>query len=190
MKSIIAFVTIITMIFVSGCGGCTRSYHRTGDLDYYYEEGYRLSDFETAMNIVYSVEFVKKFEALDFVFHYYLAPSNFMDPLGEYDLCVVSISYSAENYELAKQDLFDNTEYVSNMPQYVHNGYKFYRIPYFETTKRKIWLMLNAFNDEKHTIILMGIHVSGGDDINLNVPEEEWPEFLRTYYGEYYDFDA
>ena len=50
--------------------------------------------------------------------------------------------------------------------------------------------MLNAFNDEKHTIILMGIHVSDGDDINLNVPEEEWPKFLRTYFGEYYDFDA
>ena len=191
MKKLMISTLIILMIFLSSCGGYMSSYPLKGDLDYYYEEGYRLSDFETTEDLVYSVEFVKKFEALDFAFYYYSAPISFIYPLGEYDLCIISITYPEENYELAKQDLFDNTAYISlEKPNYMHNGYDFYSEAWRSEFDRYTDRVFHAFNDTQKTVVLMGMNISGKSDINLDVPEEEWPEFLRTYFGEYYDFDA
>ncbi|MBR2930614.1 MAG: hypothetical protein IKC32_05230, partial [Clostridia bacterium] len=186
MKGIITLVLIISMLLFVSCG----EFHRTGDLDYYYEEGRYLSDFETTRDYVYSVYFVKKFETIDFCFHYYLAPASFWSPLGKYDISVSNITYSSENYELAKQDLFENTEYVSEAPNYVYNDYDFYRVEPRNEPERNVFRYFNAFSDTKNTIVLMGIWISTESNINLDVPEDEWPEFLRTYFGEYYDFDA
>ena len=183
MKKIFVFCLIVSMLFSVSC---SRELYRTGDVDYYYEEGYRLSSYHTAREVVYSVEFVKKFEALDSTFHYYVEPSHGVAPFGEYDVVIISITYSAENYELAKQDLLNNTTYISEEPNYMHNGYDFYKVEWYHERK----LFVHAFNDTQNIVVLMGMYISGTFDINLNVPEDEWPEFLRTYYGEYYDFDA
>ena len=69
MKKILVCCLIFSMLLLTGCG----EFHRTGGVDYYYEEGRYLSDFETTRDYVYSVYFVKKFETIDFCFHYYLA---------------------------------------------------------------------------------------------------------------------
>ena len=171
------------LLFVS-CG----EFHRTGDLDYYYEEGYTASSLGTSHLLVYSRDFIKKFENLNFEFHHYLNSFTPDTPLGEYDLSIITITYDATEYELAKNDLFENTEYISKEPNYTHNSYDFYIMKtYYECGD---WLFLNAFCEDKKVIVLMGFYRDPTTNINLDVPEDEWPEFLRTYFGEYYDFDA
>lgn len=183
MKKILVFCLIVSMLFSVSC---SREVYITGDVDYYYESGYNLSPFESTLLCVYSVDFVKKFDAVDFSFHYYEAPPVFILGCCAYDISVVSITYSQENYYIAKQDLFDNTEYRPTEPQYVYNGYDFYKNNYSDERH----LFLNAFNDSKYTIVLMGFYASVDSRMNIDISNEEWPEFLRTYYGEYYDFDA
>ena len=170
------------MLLLASCN----EIYRTGDVDYYYEHGFYLSSVETTAHCVYSKEFVKKFELLDFSFHYYEDKPQLLYPLSEYDASFISMTYSKENYESAKQDLFDNTEYISAEPKYVYNGYEFYINPSVLNAQ----LFMNVFHNEKNRIILIGFYKDPTSDINFDVPEDEWPEFLRTYYGEYYDFDA
>ena len=183
MKKILICILVLAILLLSGCFSAR---YETGDVDYYYRQGYALSSVETTGHCVYSKEFVKKFELLDFSFHYYEDKPQLLYPLGEYDASFISMTYSKENYESAKQDLFDNTEYISAEPKYVYNGYEFYIKP----SVKKAQLFMNVFHNEKNRIILIGFYKDPTSDINLDIPEDEWPEFLRTYYGEYYDFDA
>ena len=183
MKKLLVCFLVLAILLLTGCDD---SIYRTGDVDYYYRQGYALSSVETTGHCVYSKDFVKKLEILDFSFHYYSDESQLLYPLGEYDASFISITYSDENYESAKHDLFANTEYISNEPKYVYNGYEFYIKPSVLNAQ----LFMNVFQGEKNRIILIGFYKDPTSDINLDVSEEEWPEFLRTYYGEYYDFDA
>lgn len=184
MKKILICYLVFSMLFLTGCGHI----YRTGDADYYYEHGQYVSSFGTGSHFVYSPDFVKKFETTNASFHHYVPSGSLLCPLGEYDISILSMTYLSHNYELAKQDLFDNTEYVSEEPNYVYNDYDFYII--MSHIDDDSYKYVNAFSDTKNAIVLMGIWISTESNINLDIPEEEWPEFLRTYYGEYYDFDA
>lgn len=184
MKSALLCVLLIISTTFARCPA-TRDFHANGDLDYYYEKGGGLSDFETSLHFVYSPEFVKKFECLDGEFDFYIKSGYF---LGEYEIAILSLIYSPELYLEAKQDLFNNTNYISEQPTYVYNGFEFYKKE--SKSFEDFVFYINAFHDGKNTIVILGFHTNPRANINANVPEDEWPEFLRTYFGEYYDFDA
>ena len=112
MKKILICCLIFSILLLASCN----EIYRTGDVDYYYEHGQYASSFGTGFHYVYSPDFFKKFESIDSSFHHYVPPSSFSCPLGEYDISIINMVYSPENYALAKQDLFDNTEYISEEP--------------------------------------------------------------------------
>ena len=178
-KTLVCFLVLAILLLT----GCNDSIYKTGDVDYYYESGFAASSFGTTDYLMYSQEFVKKFENLSFNFNYFGGPISLPSCCRDYDNSIITITYSPENYKLAKEDLFENSNYFSDKPLYIYNGYELYRI---NLSDNRCKLFINAFHDEKNTIVLMGAF-----DLNLDIPEEdEWPEFLRTYFGEYYDFDA
>ena len=183
-------IVIFSMLLISGCGDV----YLNGDVDYYYEVAEHMSSVGVTRYCVYSKEFVKKFDNSSFEFHYYVPSPQMLFPLSEYEICIVAINYHPESYNLAKQDLFDNTEYLSLEPSYIYNEYEFYRFASLtEGDMNHIldtYLYMNVFNDKNNTIVLIGFGKDPTSDINFDMLEEEWPEFLRTYFGEYYDFDA
>ena len=185
MKKMVC-ILILSVFFLTSCQGADilgKTVHATGDADYYYKNGWAESSYGTTDCLMYSREFVKKFENLSFNFNYFGGPISLPSCCRDYDFGIISITYSSENYNLAKEDLFANSNYFSDKPLYIYNGYELYRI---NLSDNRCKLFINAFHDENYTIVLMGVF-----DSNLDIPEEdEWPEFLRTYYSEYYDFDA
>ena len=189
MKKRLVCMAFVLSILLTSCSG-TRDFHIKGDIDYYYEEGCRLSCFETPLNFIYSPDFVNKIEPLEGEFNYFYKDGDILktgELFSKYEIAILTLSYTPESYLQAKEDLFDNSNYVSAMPDYAYNGFEFYKK---ESGSIEYIFYVNAFNDVKNHIVILGFHTGPGKNICADVPEEEWPEFLRTYFGEYYDFDA
>ena len=142
------------------------------------------SQVELTNFFLYSSNFVKKYNYLDADYQYYDTGIFGGD---YYEVAILYLTYSPDIYAQAKKDIIDNTDFVSDAPEYSYNGYEFYRINIrVDSDDWKNWFVMNSFNDEKHTIIAMGF--SGEPSNKFQVSQSEWPEFLKTYYGDFYDF--
>ena len=93
-------------------------------------------------------------------------------------------------YNLAKKDIFRNTDFLSETPQYVYNDYEFYRLNFH--AEFDSWYTMNAFNDAKNTIVMFGFFGDvklNGEKIGELPVQSEWRDYLKTHFGEFYDFD-
>ena len=139
-----------------------------------------------ASGFLYTYKFVEKFDYLDGDYDYFATTWTTLDG---YELAIMHLTYTPDIYTLAKADIFENTTFVSDGPVYIYNGYDFYRLEWDMNTSNKF--TMNAFNDEKNTIVMIGF-CGRSTETGLigTLPDQAgWSEYLKTYFGEYYNFD-
>lgn len=145
------------------------------------------STLETGDKLFYSRDFVTLFDYAEGEYYFY----EEIDVLNsKYEVSLLRLKYSPEVYEIAKQNVFENTkDYETIDPQYTYNGYKFFTRRADNEYIFSGQLILNVFNDEKCFIFALGFYdFYPKDDFTLT--NESIAVFLRTYYSEYYDFDV
>ena len=151
------------------------------------------SGYEITLWILYSKTFLTEYDYLDGEYNYFIngnyLPLPWVDNTDFYESCIFSLSYSPETYTSAKADLFSNMQYSSNTPFMIHNGFDFYRLKITESSDTQV--LIHAFNDEKGEMVLMGCYANNENTLSSFLERgETWLDFLKTYFGEYYDFDA
>lgn len=74
---------------------------------------------------------------------------------------------------------------------YYHNNYVFYKNTNFhhgENMSFPWWFTMACYNDENRTLIFMGLSSSPSDETVEEI-NNDWGQFIKKYYGEYYNFD-
>ena len=104
------------------------------------------------------------------------------------DRALLYFEYDNETYYQAKEYVFENLN-LSDSPVEEYNEYVFYdnytgtlpiNFPYS--------FMRVAYNDSNNTLIFIGCYMSSDFDQNIDELSNNWEEFLKRYYNNWYDF--
>lgn len=115
-----------------------------------------------------------------------------------FDICetaILYLEYDEDVYKDAKQFCFENIGYLCDEPSEQYKDYLFYDFYHTDTDEENFRnnypevFKRVAFNDEENKIVFLGIYTS--DKISEEIVDDvnDWGEFLKKYYGEYYSFD-
>ena len=192
MKKIIFIITIFCSVvsFVS-CYANEDIY--CSGMDCYIDGCQGISEYEVE-HFLYSSDFITKYQYDSGNFHYFEAKElRGLATKGGHELAIMYLKYSPDVYLSAKNDLINNSDYLSSEPLYQYNGYNFYRLDFHSS--KNYWYAMNAYNDEKQTLVFLGFYggfVENGKNGRVGElpPESAFSEYLNTHFGEFYDFNA
>ena len=138
--------------------------------------------------------FKDDFECVECDYYYVYDEYGFM--LNALDRALYYYVYSEADYLAAKAYCFDQCTTIGTEPTEEYNGYLFYDFygtrdkeeyyhgdDYPQAFKRVI------FNDEKHVILFLGVNSDVVRAKTLANEVNDWEEFLRTYFSDWYSFD-
>ena len=139
--------------------------------------------------------FASDFEFVDGGFHYYEEDLSreIFEGKREPEIAILYLRYCEDIYENAKKYMLNNIPRYGEKT-YIYKDYIFYENANFISLHGRRfpkWFTMACYNDEKHTLMFIGFYdgYPGLSSEEQNNIEENWGNFLETYYGKYYNFD-
>ena len=117
------------------------------------------------------------------------------------EIALLALQYDEQTYLSAKQTMLDEIPAYTDQV-YMHGGFIFYEnanctnfINFKEKRNFPQWFTMAGYNDEKNTLMFIGMYsgtLAGPSCLEerfLNDIENNFSDFIDTYYGQYYDFN-
>ena len=149
--------------------------------------GYSNTEIDVADHFLPSQTFISDFEYINGGYHYY--EENIFKDNGNPDTSILYLQYEPTVYSEAKDFTLENIPAYGE-EVYTYNDYVFYQNENFVSLKGESyfprWFTMVCYNDTNNTLIFLGFYKSTSDIKDIS----NWQEFIDTYYGEYYDFNA
>ena len=111
-------------------------------------------------------------------------------------IALLALQYDDQTYLLAKQTMLDEIPAFGDQV-YTHGGFTFYENAKYAKKESRFpkAFMMAGYNDEKNTLMFIGMYsgtLAGPSCLEerfLNDIENNFSDFIDTYYGQYYDFN-
>lgn len=147
------------------------------------------SEYSLCQRLLPSESFIDDFDYIDGDYEYRDYYEYYM-PFYAREHALMYLIYDESNYLLAKEYMLENIA-LSSINVFSYNGYQFYEnlnspanvdFPY--------WFNMIAYNDEKCTLMFLGLRVDNPKEADTEVLESgDMALILRTYFS-CYNFDS
>jgi len=138
--------------------------------------------------ILPSEEFINEFESINIDYHYKAIFETMLSPDG-IERSIVYATYEKDVYLQAKQHCLNEME-LSNENIIEYNGYTFMHNTAIDfLTKFPHAFNMFVYNDDLNTLVFLGCYFKDYTTDNAEEITNNWGEFLKEQFGEWYSFE-
>ena len=197
MKNSIRLIALVCLVFISFstlCSCSNKEAHGLGDYRYLslteisHNSAWESDQFDEIAELIHLYDYLSA--------DYYCSYNDSLLPHNILERSLYYFEYTEQNYQGAKDYCQNNIRYIGDEITEEYNGYKFY--DYYGNRSKETYHHCDnfpkafkrvAFNDEKKTIVFLGVYTSGKRTDEMAEDVKDWGTFLNKYFSDYYRFE-